>query len=89
MSRWFDMAGIAYDDLCGRPPGAMRVFRERVSWAFLAKDAHSSFRMWREGDMTLRRFLGPYRAPRRVPAVWDARDPAPVLGLAKYLSRKL
>src|SRR5262249_60187706 len=39
MSRWFDIARIAYDDLCGAPPREARTFREDVAWVYLAKDA--------------------------------------------------
>ena len=44
MSSYFDLARIAYDDLCGCPEPERRDFEDDVSWSFLAKDVYVSLR---------------------------------------------
>ena len=63
MSRFFDMARIAYDDLCGKPEPEPRHFEGDVSWSFLAKDLHSSLAMARRRELGPREFLRPVPAP--------------------------
>jgi predicted ATP-grasp superfamily ATP-dependent carboligase len=89
MSRWFDLARLAYDDLCGAPADGLRRFEERVSWIFFAKDAHVSLQMARERGLGPRAFLRPYASPRKVRAVFAADDPLPALAQVAYLRSRL
>jgi predicted ATP-grasp superfamily ATP-dependent carboligase len=88
MSRYFDVARIGYDDLCGRPEPEPRHFDGDVSWSFLAKDLHSSLVMARRGEITPRAFLRPYLHRRKVRAVLAKDDPLPALGVVPYVAHK-
>jgi predicted ATP-grasp superfamily ATP-dependent carboligase len=89
MSRFFDIARIAYDDLCGKPEPEPRHFDGDVSWSFLAKDLHSSLAMARRRELTPREFMRPYLHPRKVRAVMAKDDPLPALAVLPYLTQKL
>ena len=89
MSRFFDAARIAYDDLCGRPEPEPRAFEEEVSWSFLAKDVWVSLDLARRRELGVRAFLRPYVRRKKVRAVLAADDPLPALGIPAYLSSKL
>ncbi len=89
MSRYLDMARIAYDDLCGRPEPEPRDFGDEVSWSFLAKDLWVSLAMARRRELTPREFLGPYLHRKKVRAVFAADDPLPALAVLPYLGTKL
>src|SRR4051812_9782831 len=89
MSRYFDIARIAYDDLCGAPEPERRDFEDDVSWSFLAKDVHVSLALARRRELSARAFLSPYLRRRKVRAVLAADDPLPALGVLGYLGSKL
>jgi D-aspartate ligase len=89
MSRYFDMARIAYDDLCGEPEPEPRHFEGELSWSFLAKDLHSSLAMARRRELGPRAFLRPYLHRHKVRAVLAKDDPLPALLVVPYLTQKL
>jgi D-aspartate ligase len=89
MSRYLDMARIAYDDLCGRPEPEPRDFEEEVSWSFLVKDLWVSLELARRRELSPRAFFAPYVHRKKVRAVLAADDPLPALGVLGYLGSKL
>jgi len=89
MSRYFDVARIAYDDLCGRPEPTRRDFEDDVSWSFLAKDVYVSLALARRRELSARAFVSPYLRRKKVRAVLAADDPLPALGVLGYLGSKL
>jgi D-aspartate ligase len=89
MSRYFDMARIAYNDLCGEPEPEPRHFEGELSWSFLAKDLHSSLAMARRRELGPRAFLRPYLHRHKVRAVMAKDDPLPALAVVPYLTQKL
>ena len=89
MSSYFDIARIAYDDLCGRPEPERRDFEDEVSWSFLAKDVYVSLALARRRELSARAFLDPYLRRKKVRAVMAADDPLPALGVLGYLGSKL
>src|SRR5262249_61751183 len=60
MSRYFDIARIAYDDLCGKPEPEPRHFEGELMWSFLAKDLHSSLALARPRELSPRAAPRPY-----------------------------
>jgi predicted ATP-grasp superfamily ATP-dependent carboligase len=89
MSRYFDLARIAYDDLCGKPAPPPRTFREEVAWVYLAKDAWVAAQMLRRRDIGLRDFAAPYLRRKKVRSTFSADDPMPALAAMSYLRSKL
>jgi predicted ATP-grasp superfamily ATP-dependent carboligase len=85
----FDIARIAYDDLCGRPAGAARTLTERISWIYLAKDVWVSAQMARRRELGPREFLRHYLQRRKVRAVFAADDPVPALASLGYLRSRV
>jgi len=85
INRWFDLARIAYDDLCGLPPQAHRVFRDEVTWLYLAKDAWVGAQMLKRRELGVGGFLRPYLRRKKVRSVLSADDPMPALASARYL----
>ena len=89
MSRYFDLARIAYDDLCGKPAPPARTFREEVAWVYLAKDAWVGMQMLKRRDIGLRDFAAPYLRRKKVRSTFSADDPVPALASMNYLRSKL
>jgi predicted ATP-grasp superfamily ATP-dependent carboligase len=89
MSRWFDIARIAYDDLCGVPPREPRTFRDEVAWVYLAKDAWVSAQLARRRELGAREFLAPYLRRKKVRSTLAVDDPMPALAAMNYLRSKL
>ncbi|MFN2471668.1 MAG: hypothetical protein ABR583_11920 [Gaiellaceae bacterium] len=89
MSRYLDVARIAYEDLCGGLEPAARELEDDVSWSFLAKDMWVSFDLARRRELALRAFLAPYLRRKKVRAVLAADDPLPALAIPAYLGSKL
>jgi predicted ATP-grasp superfamily ATP-dependent carboligase len=85
----FDIARIAYDDLCGRTVAAGRMFTERVSWIYLAKDVWVSAQMARRRELGPREFLRHYLQRNKVRAVFAADDPVPALASLGYLRSRV
>jgi D-aspartate ligase len=89
MTRWFDIARIAYDDMRGKPPSRPQDLGDEVVWIFLGKD------VWVSADMARRRelgpvdFLAPYLRSRKARAVFAADDPLPGVACIRYLSSKV
>jgi D-aspartate ligase len=88
MSRWFDLARIAYDDLCGKPAPPPRTFREDVAWVYFAKDAWVGMQMLRHRDIGVRQFAAPYLRRKKVRSTFSADDPLPALASMNYLRSK-
>ncbi len=89
MSRYVDLARIAYDDLCGRPEPDPEHFTGEVSWSFLAKDVWVSLALARRRELSPGAFLRPYLQRHKVRGVFAADDPLPALGVISYLGSKL
>ncbi|MDQ3857128.1 MAG: hypothetical protein M3327_01565 [Actinomycetota bacterium] len=90
MTPRFDIARIAYDDLCGRPvPPAETFAEEGVNWIYLAKDVWSSLQMARAGELPARAFAAEYLRPGTVRAIFAADDPLPALASVAYLGAKV
>jgi D-aspartate ligase len=89
MSRYFDLARIAYDDLCGAPAPEPRTFRDDVAWIYFAKDAWCSVQLLRRRDLGLRDLAAPYLKRKKVRSTFSADDPMPALASMRYLSSKL
>ncbi|MEX2646390.1 MAG: hypothetical protein WD249_09020 [Gaiellaceae bacterium] len=89
MNRWFDLARVAYDDLCGRPAPAPRTFRDEVAWIYLAKDAWVGAQMMRRRELGLRGFVRPYLRRKKVRSVLSVDDPLPALASVGYLRSRV
>jgi predicted ATP-grasp superfamily ATP-dependent carboligase len=89
MSRYFDIARIAYDDLSGRPPGELQTFTDEVAWVYFAKDAWVGLQMLRGRELSPRAFLAPYLRRRKVASTLAVDDPLPAVASLKYLRSKL
>jgi D-aspartate ligase len=85
VNRWFDLARIAYDDLCGVPAAGHHVFRDEVAWLYLAKDAWVGLQMLKRRELGLGGFVRPYLRRKKVRSVLAADDPLPALVSARYL----
>ena len=89
VNRWFDIARVLYDDLCGHPPAICRLFREHVSWSYLAKDVYVSYQMARRGELDVVELASHYLRRRKVRAVFAADDPRPALASLAYLRSRV
>ena len=89
MSRYFDLARIAYDDLCGLPTPQPAVFRDDVAWVYFAKDAWVSLQLLKRRDLGVRDLVSPYLRRKKVRSVMSADDPLPALAAMSYLRSKL
>jgi D-aspartate ligase len=84
VSRYYDMAPVAYADLQGEGVQPLPPFTEPVSWVYLAKDAITAARLARRGQLRLRELAGPY-VGRHVSAVAARDDRGPVFAQARWL----
>ena len=89
MSRYFDIARIAYDDLSGRPPAQTQTFTDEVAWVYFAKDAWVGLQMLRARELSPRDFVAPYLRRRKVASTLAVDDPLPAVASLKYLRSKL
>jgi D-aspartate ligase len=89
MSRYFDMARIAYDDLCGAPEPEPVDLPQELWWSFLAKDVSVSLQLARRGELSPAAFARPYLQRRKVRGVLAADDPLPALGVLAYARSKI
>ena len=89
MNRTFDVARIAYDDLCGLPTTARESFRGDLAWVYLAKDLWVSAQMARRRELTVGDFLAHHVRTGKVRAVFAADDPLPALASVGYLRSRL
>ena len=89
MSRYFDMARIAYDDLCGQPEPEPVDLQQELWWSFLAKDVSVSLQLARRGELSPAAFARPYLQRRKVRGVLAADDPLPALGVLAYARSKI
>jgi predicted ATP-grasp superfamily ATP-dependent carboligase len=89
MNRRFDIARVAYDDLCGLATPARDPLREQLAWVYLAKDLWVSAQMARRRELSLRDFLTHHVRTGKVRAVFAADDPLPALASVGYLRSRL
>jgi len=89
MSRSFDIARLAYDDLSGYSPRPLGVYRKEVAWIYLAKDLWVSAQMARRRELSPHEFLVHYLRPGKARAVFAADDPLPALASVGYLRTRL
>jgi len=89
MSRSFDMAHVAYDDLCGNPPPPLGTYRKEIAWIYLAKDLWVSAQMARRRELSPHEFFVHYVRPGKARAIFAADDPLPALASVGYLRSRL
>ncbi|HSC48820.1 MAG TPA: hypothetical protein VLD16_01045 [Gaiellaceae bacterium] len=89
MTRHFDIARIAYDDLCGKPEPEPVDLRQELWWSFFAKDLAVSLQMARRRELTPAGWARPYLQRHKVRGVFAADDPLPALGVPAYARSKL
>jgi D-aspartate ligase len=89
MSRDFNLARIAYDDLTGRPRVLNGVPPDGVSWIYMAKDVWVSAQMARRRELRPGQFLSHYVRRNKVRSVFAADDPLPALASVAYLRSRL
>jgi len=89
MSRYFDIARIAYDDLSGRPSRGPQTFTDEVAWVYFAKDAWVGVQMMRARELSPRAFVAPYLRRRKVASTLAVDDPLPAVASLRYLRSKL
>lgn len=89
MTRHFDIARIAYDDLCGRPEPEPVDLQQELWWAFFAKDLSVSLQMARRRELTPAGWARPYLQRHKVRGVFAADDPLPALGVPAYARSKI
>ncbi len=89
MSRYFDIARIAYDDLCGKPEPEPVELQQELWWAFLAKDLAVSLQMARRRELSPVGWVKPYLQRNKVRGVFAADDPLPALGVPAYARSKI
>jgi D-aspartate ligase len=85
MNRRFDIARVAYDDLCERPGAPLGTLDAKLTWVYLAKDLWVSAQMARRRELSLRAFLSEHVRRGKVGAVFAADDLLPVLASMGYL----
>lgn len=76
-----------YDDLMGNelPAEVVRPRRERVRWVDEYRDLISAASDWREGKLSLSKWIGSYARVRSF-VLFSPRDPLPALFLAARLT---
>jgi D-aspartate ligase len=90
MTRRFDIAGIAYDDLSGAAVSPAPTFAEDgVTWIYFAKDVWWSLQLARRGELDVRAFARQYGRPNKVRAIFAADDPLPAIASLAYLRAKV
>jgi predicted ATP-grasp superfamily ATP-dependent carboligase len=89
MTPRFDMARIAYDDLCGKPEPEPVDLQQELWWAFFAKDLSVSLQMAKRRELTPAGWARPYLQRHKVRGVFAADDPLPVLGVPAYARSKI
>ena len=90
MTRRFDVARMAYDDLCGlRVEPAPTYDEPGVRWIYLAKDAWSALELARRRKIGPRELAAPYVGRGKVRAILAADDPLPAVASIAYLRTKV
>jgi predicted ATP-grasp superfamily ATP-dependent carboligase len=89
MTRAFDVAVAAYDDLCGVPVAPRETFRGDLAWVYLAKDLWVSAQMARRRELSPGDFLAHHIRSGKVRAVFAPDDPLPALASVGYLRSRL
>lgn len=89
MTPGYDVARLAYDDLCGVAVRPLGVLTEPRTWIYFAKDAWVSAQMARRRELGPRRFAAPYLGGRKVRATFAADDLRPVLASLAYLRTRV
>jgi len=75
--------------ICGQPPPACRVFRDDVSWVYLAKDLYVSYQMMKRGELDVVELASHYLRRRKARAVFAADDLRPALASLAYLRSRI
>jgi predicted ATP-grasp superfamily ATP-dependent carboligase len=83
------IAGVAYDDLCGRGRDGEQTLTEQLTWIYLAKDVWVSAQMARRRELAPREFLRHYLSRKKVRATFAVDDPAPAVASLGYLRARL
>jgi D-aspartate ligase len=89
MTRDFDIARIAHNDLSGLPEPPCRTLTADARWIFMAKDVWVSMQMARRGELGPSAFLAPYLRRPRVRAVFAVDDPLPAAASISYLRSRV
>jgi predicted ATP-grasp superfamily ATP-dependent carboligase len=84
----FDIARLAYDDLCGRPVEPLGTLTEPVSWVYFAKDAWVSLQLARRRELRLGELVSPYARRKKSRSVLALDDLRPALASVGYLRSK-
>lgn len=85
MTRGYDIARLAYDDLAGREVRPLGRVPDGTTWIYLGKDLWVSAQMARRRELGPGSFLRPYARRRKVRATFAADDPKPALASLAYL----
>jgi predicted ATP-grasp superfamily ATP-dependent carboligase len=85
----FDIASVAYDDLCGHPPLVCRLYRDDHAWAYLAKDVYVSTQMARRRELRVGEVVRNYLRRDKSRAVFAFDDPRPALASLRYLRSRV
>jgi predicted ATP-grasp superfamily ATP-dependent carboligase len=89
MTRSFDVARLAYDDLVGARPKPIGLLEVGATWIYMGKDVWVSAQMARRRELGLRGFFGPYLRRGKVRATFAADDPRPALASLAYLRSRV
>jgi D-aspartate ligase len=89
MTPRFDMARIAYGDLCGKLEPEPVDLQQELWWSFFAKDLAVSLQMAKRRELTPAGWVRPYIQKHKVRGVFAADDPLPALGVPAYARSKI
>lgn len=84
MTREWNIARLAYDDLVGARPAPLGVLEGNATWIHGVKDAWVSAQMAWRGELGWREAAAPYRAAPKVRAVLARDDPRPGLAFGRW-----
>ncbi len=88
MTSRFDLATLAYRDLCGESVAPLGHLPDGPTWIYMGKDVYVSAQMARRHELGPRAFLGPYLGSGKVRATWALDDPRPALRSLRYLASR-
>jgi D-aspartate ligase len=84
MTREWNMARVAYADLAGGRPRELGVLEGDATWIYGLKDAWISAQMALRGETTPGGVVAPYRAGRKMGALFARDDPRPALAVVGW-----
>ncbi len=88
MTPGFDLATLAYRDLCGQQVEGIGHLPDGPTWIYLGKDVYVAAQMARRRELDARGFLEPYARRRKVRATWALDDPGPAVSSLRYLASR-